>query len=88
MKYRPAPATHFAEMRDSTCVVLDLEHRNYLHLNPSGAILWRALQGGASLEKLAQALVDAFDIEPESARRDTSAWLEDMIGRGAVVDDG
>ena len=87
MRYRPAPATHFAAMRDETGVVLDLGERQYLHLNGSGASLWSVLENGASLEELAEALCERYGIEQNIARRDAERWIDEMLARGAVVAD-
>ncbi len=88
MRYVRAPATHFAQMRDATGVVLDLERRNYLHLNASGAVLWEALADGVTIDELAEALASSFSIDRQQARRDALAWVEDMLTRGALIADG
>ena len=87
MRVRPAPATHFAEMRDATGVVLDLGNRNYLHLNASGALLWQVLEGGTTLAALSTVLQEHYGISANAADADARAWIDDMVGRGAVVID-
>ncbi|MEL6543357.1 MAG: PqqD family protein [Myxococcota bacterium] len=87
MRYRPAPATHFASMRDETGVVLDLGQRQYLHLNGSGALLWSVLENGASLEELAEALRERYGIEQSVAHQDAECWIDEMLARGAAVVD-
>ena len=62
---------------------------NKLHtLNGSATRLWQlAGERALSAEDAAQALVDTYDVDAETARRDAEACLEDLCGRGILVVD-
>lgn len=65
-------------------VVLDLDGDTFLRLNTAGAALWKALDEPRSIESLAAALEAEFGVDPPVALADTSAFVEDMRGRGLL----
>jgi hypothetical protein len=60
---------------DDEVVVFNRASSRYLRINASAVILWRRLEGGASLDDLVSALLDAFDIDESTARRDVEAFV-------------
>jgi len=71
---------------DKEVVVLDGEKDLYLGTNPSGAMLWRALSTGTTRTELVQLLVDAFEIDHETAIRDTEAFLAALGERNLLLE--
>ena len=63
---------------DDEVVVLDGERDLYLGTNSSGSVLWEALAEGATHSQLAELLVARFDIEPERAVSDVSAFIDEL----------
>lgn len=70
---------------DGDIVILGEAHRNYMTLNASGAVLWRALAGGATRAQLEQELESAFGSEVEDASVDVEAFLEALREKGLLV---
>ncbi|MGH8934913.1 MAG: PqqD family protein [Acidimicrobiia bacterium] len=69
---------------DGEIVALDLESSNYLATNPSGALLWGALVGGATRKELVSKLVEAFGVDPEGARADVDAFVAQLSEQGLL----
>ena len=47
----------------------------YLGTNPSGTLLWKTLDDGATAAELANALQEAYGIEADRAATDVAAYL-------------
>ncbi len=67
---------------DGRAVLLDLQASMYLEVNESGSLLWRLLAEGTTREALVDALVGAYDLEPDRAGADVDELLEDCRARG------
>jgi hypothetical protein len=66
-------------------VVLDVRSSSYITVNEAGAVLWRLLAAGATLDDLTGALVGNFGLDADAARRDAQAFLESLTSRRFVV---
>lgn len=53
-----------------------------VNLNQSGAMLWRRLAEGATREDLIQLLLEKYDVDPDSARRDVDEFLDPILKAG------
>lgn len=51
-------------------------------LSDTGAFLWRRLEQGASEKDLVDALTEAYEVEPERASRDVSAFVASLAANG------
>jgi hypothetical protein len=67
-------------------VILDVESKMYIGGNRSTAVLWPLLQEGATAERLTEALVDHFAIEPERARADVDGFVSDLRKRALLAE--
>jgi hypothetical protein len=65
-------------------IAVDVRTSEYLAINPTGAVLWRTLQGGATRSGLAERLVATFDVEPDAAARDVGEFLAVLEARGLL----
>lgn len=74
-------------MVGSRAVLFDPASGDAMVLNPTGSILWPALQAGsATLETLADVLHAAFpEIPRDVCRDDTVRFVEDLEKSGVVV---
>jgi hypothetical protein len=76
-----APETVSREI-DGRAVVIHLEDGRVRTLNPSGSVIWEALDG-RPVDALLAHLVAAFPDEPaERLRGDLEAFLGDLLDRG------
>ena len=53
-------------------------------LNEVGAFLWRRLEEGASESELIGALLDEYEVDEETARKDVCAYLDKMRQAGVL----
>ncbi len=59
-------------------VVLDIATNQVHQLNATASFIWRLCVEGAPAEDMAVRLSEAFDIDEETARRDTSTLVADL----------
>jgi Coenzyme PQQ synthesis protein D (PqqD) len=70
---------------DGEVVAVDLWTSEYLAINRTGAVVWRALDGGATREQLVERLVEGFDVKPGAARRDVDEFVAVLAARGLLA---
>jgi hypothetical protein len=66
---------------DDQIVVLDLDSSVYLNVTGSGAVVWELLARGTSLDAMLAAVLEVYDVEPEAARSDLLAFLDELTTR-------
>jgi hypothetical protein len=54
-------------------------------LNESGERMWAWLAEPLTIDEMARKLIDEFEVNPELARADATAFIEVMRGRGLVA---
>jgi hypothetical protein len=69
---------------DGEAVIVDVDHGQMLGLNRSAARLWTLLPA-SSEEDLAQALVVAFAVDVDTARRDVRAFVSHLSTLGLLA---
>jgi Coenzyme PQQ synthesis protein D (PqqD) len=57
---------------------------NYISTNAAGALLWKALAGGASRDLLVDRLVEEYGIESSRAEVDVDIFLRDLEASGLL----
>lgn len=55
-------------------------------INATGKFLWDLLENEKTLESLAQALVEEYEIDMELALKDVKTFLEPILPTGAIVE--
>lgn len=55
-----------------------------ISLNETGALLWRALEQGADLDMLADALMQKYDVQRMEALKDAAAFVEKLSTAGCI----
>lgn len=73
-RVRPPDTIVWREVGDEV-VILDLRTSLYWTLNGSATVLWSTLTEGATTGELARRLLDEFDVDEETATRDSEAFL-------------
>lgn len=58
--------------------------RGIIRLSSTGAFLWKALASEQSIESLAAALVESYDIDAETAFADVKAFIDSMMSYGCI----
>lgn len=73
---------------DREIIALDLCNGVYLAVNGSGSVVWTALQHGASLTQLTDAVCDEYGLDRERGERDVAAFVEQLHAHGLLEADG
>jgi hypothetical protein len=69
---------------DGEGVLLHLASGTYFTLNETGTFVWDLLARERTPAELLEALVDAFEVDRETARLDLDELLEDLAARGLI----
>lgn len=78
------PAVVFADL-DGEAVLLNTETGFYFGLDGAGALIWAMLVDGASEEAIVERLLARFAVEPERARADLAAFLDQLLAKRLLV---
>ncbi len=70
---------------DEQIVVLDLQESHYLAVTGAGAVVWKLLLDGVTLDAMVGAVTEVFDVQPDVARTDLVGFLDDLRGRSLLV---
>ena len=62
-------------------VVLDLDTSEYFALNPTGSLIWTAIERGATVAELVTAVMQEFEVSEDVAVRDIEAFLGALTSR-------
>jgi hypothetical protein len=65
-------------------VVLDLESSQYLTISGSGVLLFELLREEHDRDELVAALLSAFEVDEDTARRDVDAFIADLSDAGLL----
>ncbi len=67
---------------DGSGVILDVNGLKVYSLNETGMFLLERIQGGTvTTGDLVRALVEHFEVEPETASADLQSFLDELLGR-------
>jgi nucleoside-diphosphate-sugar epimerase len=75
-------------MVDGEMVVVSAGNSNIVALNPTGALVWELGDGTRSVNEIAAAVCDAFDVELEIARDDVLHFVESLASEGLLENSG
>lgn len=60
--------------------------KGYVTLNESGALIWKVLEKGASLEDVVSAILKEYEVEEEVAKKDAILVIQKLKEIGALDD--
>ncbi|MEO8481880.1 MAG: PqqD family protein [Acidobacteriota bacterium] len=79
----PAPEIIFRAMDDGG-VLVHLSGNQIYELNETAAHIWTQLASGATESAIVASIVDAFDVDQETAVRQVGDLLKQFVERGLV----
>jgi hypothetical protein len=82
-RFRPAQQVH-ARRFDGETVVVDLGGGKYFSLDEVGTAIWDHLASGLSLAETAQKILDGYDVDADTARRDVERMAGELVGAGLI----
>lgn len=80
---RPVPVR--AQEGDAVVVSPGRAGNQAVRLNPTARALWELCDGATSIDEMVQAVCDLFTIDPERARTDVEAALQDLRVSGLIT---
>ena len=78
------PSDVLSRELNGEAVLLDLRSGRYYGLNATGAVIWAGLLDGLDRDRIAERLVEAFEVEPAPALADTDAFVTMLLDAGLV----
>ena len=69
---------------DDQLILLDLRHGEYFSLNPTGALVWRAIEGGATLEAVETEAAE-WPVPSEERRTMILDLVSQFLDKGFLV---
>jgi hypothetical protein len=77
------------ELSDSEAVMLDIESGTYFGLRDVAKAVWDRLERPVTVEALCVELLEEFEVDPQTCRRDVDSFLADLDAKGLIdVDAG
>ena len=65
-------------------VVFDLNERRYYTLDALAGLVWNLVQHPMTLREIRDAVLDCFDVEPDTVERDVMNVLREMESNGLI----
>lgn len=81
--YKIAENVLFQEI-DGEAVLLSLDEGCYYGLDEVGTRVWRMLDEDTEPAQMVAKIVEEYDVEPEQARRDLDALIDDLEKSGLI----
>lgn len=69
---------------DNETVLLELKKGTYYGLNAVGTVIWEMIQQPQSVEALYSAVLNQYNVEPETCKRDVLRLIEEMQVAGLL----
>lgn len=61
-----------------------VEFNGLMTLSEAGAILWRKLEAGATMDELAAAILEDYDVDEKTARDDVQEFVAGVEDKGLL----
>jgi hypothetical protein len=71
--------TVFAQEVDGEMVLLDMNTENYFGLDSVASDIWKLLQEGKTLQETYDALIEMYDVEPDTLKNDLETFVTTLI---------
>lgn len=83
LRYQAIKEHLFSELNEEA-VILSLKNGKYYGLNSVGVTIWTNVQEAAALSEIETAVMDEYDVDEETCRREVSLFLEKMISEELI----
>lgn len=79
------PAHVLVRFLDKEAVLLNIETEHYFGLDETGARMWQLATTATDINAAYQALLDEYDVDPETLRKHFSELLEKLVINGLLT---
>ena len=69
----------FVQEIDGEIMLLDMNTENYFGLDPIASDIWRLLREGKSIQDTYSVLLDVYDVDPETLKKDIETFVSSLI---------
>jgi len=80
------PKAVIAESLDGKAVVLHLTTGKYFALNETATVMWELLAADGDSSRVAAKISAHYGVELETAERDVSAFVVELLSRGLLTE--
>ena len=77
------PQVCAAELDGEICLFEPVK-AEYFNLNGTGSAIWNLLEQPADVEQLLTELLDLYDVDSSTCRRETEAFIAEALKRGML----
>ena len=78
------PATAWRTI-EGEAVILSLDTKVFRGLNAVGSRVWELIDGRRSVDEIAELVAGEFQVAPDVAARDVSAFIEQLLAKGLAT---
>lgn len=69
---------------DNEVVLMSIEQGSYYSLDTIGTDIWKRLDGQITVSDLCSALIEEYEADPDTIRRDVLALLQQLAAEGLI----
>ena len=78
------PATAWRTI-EGEAVILSMDTKVFRGLNAVGSRVWELIDGRRSVDEIVELVAGEFEVAPDVAARDVSAFVEQLLAKGLVT---
>ncbi len=71
---------------EDEAVIVDLDRNAVLQLNETARVIWEAIDGNNSVDRIAYNLTEQYDIDSANAYKDTVGFINNLAERGLIYE--
>ncbi|GAG37963.1 unnamed protein product [marine sediment metagenome] len=69
---------------DEEAVLVNVKQDEVIHLDPVGSFIWSKMDGQAPMQEIADAVVEEFEVDLETALEDALVFARRLLEQGAA----
>ena len=70
---------------EGEAILVDIGKGEVIHFNEVGAEIWDFLDGKKKVEEIVQHVCDVFEVDGDTARKDTHEFIQLVFEKGLVI---
>jgi hypothetical protein len=82
-RMKRAPKTAYRILAEEA-IVINFDSSFFYNLNPVGTFIWERCDGSHSIDEIAAALAQEYEVEPEEAARDCREFIQELLDQGLL----
>jgi hypothetical protein len=83
-RLRPNSSDVAAKVIDGEAIIMNLANGLYFSMDKVGALIWESMEAGHSLEEIGGVVQSRFQVDRETAEKDTARLLQELLAENLV----